>query len=123
MSGNKNFLAFAAAFLVAQTVWAVDTFTQPFTSDSPWNRPVPSNAVYEDIEGMTKIDGSINFQDRWTTFVYKTDGSSRKAKLYIAEYTLHGKRARKEVAYTNNPDDIEEKLRASSKAMNVFPAN
>ncbi|MEK6794519.1 MAG: hypothetical protein AABZ39_07065 [Spirochaetota bacterium] len=109
--------------IASALIAAPDTFKRPFSTNSIWNRQLPVNTAYDDVPGLEKTLGSINFENRWTTFVYSTDASSRKAKLYIHPYTLHGKRQSKAVTYTNNPDSIEDALRAASVPSNSFPAN
>ncbi len=112
-----GFILWGASFLSA------DSFTRPFSADSVWNRPIPEKAAYENVPSIGKIYGGINWNDRWTTFVYKTDAQSRKARLFIHPPTLWSQRHSEAVAPTGNSDAIEEKLRAASAPRNGFPAN
>lgn len=117
------FRVFAVCVSASAEIMTAGTFTRPFSSDSPWCRPIPANAVYEDVPGLNTIAGGINFADRWTTFVYKTDVKSRAARVYIHDSTLWNKRSKNEVGCNHNSEAIEDALRSASRSTNSFPAN
>jgi len=103
---------------------ASDPFTRPFAASSVWNRGIPDGVVYETVVGLDKIFGGINWNERWTTFVYKTTHRrSRGAKLFIHPPSLWKERHAGTVAATGNPEEVEARLRAASAAVNGFPAN
>lgn len=114
---------FLALSVPAGALMAADSFTQPFSADSVWNRPIPENATYENVAGIERIFGGINWNDRWTTFVYQTDEQSRTARLFIHPPALWRLRHTEEITATGNPAAIEEQLRAASTLQNKFPAN
>lgn len=115
--------SFAIAALFSGSLFAADSFTRPFNADSVWNRPIPATATYENVPGLNQIAGGINFNDRWTTFVYSADSRSRKAKLFIHPASLWSQRQSGAVAERGNSAAIETTLRAASKPVNSFPAN
>ncbi len=115
-------IALCAVSLVG-LVFAGDTFTKPFDLDSVWNRPIPEDANYEPVAGLENRFGGINWNDRWTTFVYKTDTGSRKALLFIHPSSLWRLRHSEAVKAIDNPDLVEAGLRGASVSTNSFPAN
>jgi hypothetical protein len=126
--------------LVSQTAASADDgtrdpFLQPFASTSPWNTPIGSGAQYEAIPGIESYPAGINFNERWTTGIYRATSSDRQATLYIYKGNLwallaHAKKLTDpatNIAYvintTGNDPAAEKLLRDGSQATNLTPAN
>ncbi|MEI8207706.1 MAG: hypothetical protein WCG16_00775 [Methylococcales bacterium] len=43
--------------------------TWPFSSNSPWNYPIGSNAKYVTIANLTNYPSGLNYADRWTSSI------------------------------------------------------
>jgi hypothetical protein len=52
-----------------------DWRTWPFSSASPWNMPIGSNAQYAPVPGLAALGAGLNFDDRWTSSVVVSKAS------------------------------------------------
>jgi hypothetical protein len=108
---------------VAQTISPRDPYLQPFTSTSPWNYPVGSGAIYTAIPNIASYAGGLNYQQIWTTGIYKATTSDRVATLYIYKGDMWSQLANGTVKTTGNSSSVEDSLRSGSQATNLYPCN
>ena len=110
--------------LVGQQVDASpDFFLRPFNAGSPWNTPVPRNAVYQPIKDIEKYHGGINYEGHWTTGFYKATVNDRVARLYLHDCILWSKLSSGEVKTKDNSPEVEDALRKACYLEPKFSAN
>lgn len=111
---------------------ARDYTKQPFTSNSPWNYPIGSGAIYKSVPGLNSQSISINYADKYTTGVYAGKESDRVGRLYFRGgkmwTDLHNKYIiidGKSYPFSNVGNDpiVDDYLRGVSSTTPQFDAN
>ncbi len=100
---------------------ARDPSLQPFTSVSPWNHPIGSNAVYQGVPELERLALGINYHDHWTCAFYVARNTDRLGKLYFRKdmwQKLHDG-----LSNHGNPPAVEEYLRTGAQEIPPWPAN
>jgi hypothetical protein len=60
---------------------------QPFTSESPWNYPIGSNAEYKSVTGLNNLSLGLNYDERWSTGIYVATPADRMSKIFYSKDT------------------------------------
>jgi hypothetical protein len=97
------------------------TSFQPFSSDSPWNHPIGSGAIYQTVSNIDTLFPCINYDNRWTSALYFANTSDRVGNLYFSNNTWG--LLNQGMPNVGNPADVEVSLRASAFPAPLYPAN
>lgn len=115
------FVHFIAGAACAKKAADPSSFFQPFSIDSPWNKPLGSGAVYQEVSGIDTITLCMNYDDRWTSALYFANTTDRIGNLYFSNDTWllldQG------IPNIGNSADMEDWLRKHSSTEPLYPAN
>jgi hypothetical protein len=100
---------------------ARDLTRYPFTSNSPWNHPIGSNAVYRKVPGLNQLTLGLNYHDRWTCGVYLGRKTDRVGRLYFRSDMW--RKLHQGLPNSGNPWAVEENLRQGARQTPPWPAN
>lgn len=121
---------FALALIVSLLFWAGgaghaqearDQTRYPFTSNSPWNHAIGSNAVYREVPGLNRLTLGLNYHDRWTCAVYVGRKTDRVGRLYFRSDLW--RKLHQGLPNSGNPAAVEENLRRGARQTPPWPAN
>jgi hypothetical protein len=94
---------------------------RPFTSISPWNHPIGSNAHYNPLPELDKLNLGINYHGHWTCAVYVARKTDRVGRLFFRSDMW--KKLGQGLPNSGNPLTVEESLRRGAAENPPSPAN
>jgi hypothetical protein len=94
---------------------------RPFTSLSPWNHPLGSNARYNPLPELDKLDLGINYRGRWTCAVYVGRKTDRVGRLFFRSDMW--RKLHQGLPNHGNSAAVEESLRRGAREEPPTPAN
>jgi len=94
---------------------------RPFNSESPWNHPLGSGALYQEVDGIDSLTLCMNYDDRWTSALYSARTTDRIGNLYFTNDTWE--LLSQGLPNVGNSPEIENSLRARSSMVPLYPAN
>ena len=95
---------------------------RPFTSISPWNHPIGSNAHYNPLPELNSLNIGINYKGHWTCAVYVAKKTDRVGRLFFRS-DMWRKLHQGGLLNSGNPVTVEESLRGGARVEPQFPGN
>ena len=94
---------------------------RPFTSLSPWNHPIGTNAHYNSLPELDRLGIVINYHDHWTCGVYAAKKTDRVGRLFFRKDTW--RKLHQGLPNSGNSATVEESLRRGALEDPPLPAN